>query len=199
MRKTTLDHSRCHAGITVIKIVVQRQPSQTGVAAVCWRHATGNLGICRSDHLHSGTINMADRVRPGSHRSRSSCRSGSGSRSARTGHAVLPDPGSRRRPTRALTAVARSRRRCSCLVELLLVTQKQIPSGKASRALGAFKRLLFGVRSLVAFQMFQSGEGALASAADVWARLVGLGRREIGVRRLGVDGDGRGFGLRNFS
>lgn len=83
-------------------------------------------------------------------------------------------------------------------MQLLLVTQEQIPSGKASCAFWTFKGLLFGVRSLMAFQMLQPGKGALAGPADMWTRLVGLGWGEIVIGGLGVYGNGRGFGLRSL-
>jgi hypothetical protein len=38
-------------------------------------------------------------------------------------------------------------------MQLLLVTQQQVAPREASRALGAFERLLFGMRSFVALQM----------------------------------------------
>jgi hypothetical protein len=67
-------------------------------------------------------------------------------------------------------------------VKLLLVTQQQIAAGEASFAFGTLEGFFFGVGALVSLEMFQSGEGSLAGVANVQARLVRLGRREIGWR-----------------
>lgn len=74
-------------------------------------------------------------------------------------------------------------------MQFLLVTEQQVATGETSCTLGALEGLLLGVGTLVAFKMLETGEGALAGAADVRAGLIGLGRREI-RGRLGVDGDG---------
>ena len=134
---------------------------------------------------------MADGVRPGPHRG--SRTSGHGSSSGAC-DAVFPNSASAAcGTTSALSTIARTRRRCGRLVQLLLVSQKQIPSGKASRALWTFERLLFGVRALVTLQVLQAGKGALAGLADMRARLVGLGWWEVARRRLGVYRDRRSF------
>ena len=76
-------------------------------------------------------------------------------------------------------------------MQLLLMAQKQVSPGEAARALWAFEGLLLGVGALMALQMLQTGEGALACAAYVWARLVGLGRgkgRVCGGGGVGFDG-----------
>lgn len=73
-------------------------------------------------------------------------------------------------------------------MQLLLVPQKEITSGKASLAFGTLKRLLLGVGPLVALQMLQSGEGALASSAYMWPGLVCLRRRKL-IRGFGIHGN----------
>lgn len=130
---------------------------------------------------------MADGVGSGTHGSRGVCsRSSVG-----TSDAVLAGATrSRRNAAGALTAIAGARRRGGRLVKLLLVSQQQIATSEASRAFRALKRLLLGVGALVAFQMLQSGEGALTSRAHMRAGLIGFGGRKIG-RRLRVHGNSR--------
>lgn len=43
-------------------------------------------------------------------------------------------------------------------MELLLVSEQEIPSGKAPSAFWAFERLFLGVRSLVSLQVLESRE-----------------------------------------
>lgn len=144
--------------------------------------APRDLSVRGCDHLHGSIVNMADGVGPRPHGG-SIGRSGGGS--IRIGDAVLPSPALGWGSTAsALPTVPRSRRRGCGLMQLLLVAKKQIAPGETSRAFGTLEWLLFSMRSFVPFQMFQSGEGALTSRADVRPRLVGLGRRE-GRRRLG--------------
>lgn len=135
---------------------------------------------------------MADGVCPGPHRGGASIRSSIGARDAVLADSAGPWCG----PASTFPTVARTRRRRGRLMKFLLVPQEQITASKAPRALGAFERLLLGMRPLVALQMFQTSKRALAGAANVWARLVRLGRRESGGR-LGVDGDGRGCECKN--
>ena len=74
-------------------------------------------------------------------------------------------------------------------MQLLLVAQEQVTASKAPCAFGTLEWFLLGVRPLMSLEMLQAGERALASAADVGARFIGLGRRE-GSGGLGVDHDG---------
>jgi hypothetical protein len=79
--------------------------------------ASGDGRISSSDHLHGGTVDMADRVRPWSH----GCIAGA--RHGRVGGAVLPGSAlARSRTTGTLATVAGTRRRCGCLVEFLLMS-----------------------------------------------------------------------------
>ena len=66
--------------------------------------------------------------------------------------------------------------------QLTQVVQQQIAAGEASFAFETLVGVFFGVGALVSLEMFQSGEGSLAGVANVQARLVRLGRREIGWR-----------------
>lgn len=77
-------------------------------------------------------------------------------------------------------------------MKLLLVSQQQIATGKASCALGTLEGLFLCVGTLVTFQMLQSGKRALTSRAHMGAGFIGLGRREIG-RCLRVDSNGRSY------
>jgi hypothetical protein len=67
-------------------------------------------------------------------------------------------------------------------MQLLLVSEKQVPSSKAPCAFRALKGFLLCVRALMSFQMLQSGKGALTSLTNVRAGLIGLRSREIGGR-----------------
>ena len=88
-----------------------------------------------------------------------------------------------------LAAVSRTRRWCRCLMQLLLMAQQQIASGKASRALGAFEWLLFRMRALMTFQMLQASEGPRAGCTDMGARLIGLWWWKV-ITLVGIDGNG---------
>lgn len=65
------------------------------------------------------------------------------------------------------------------------MSEQEIPSSKAPSALGTFERLLLGMRSLMSFQMLQSGEGTLASGAYMRSWLVSLWWWEV-VGSLGL-------------
>lgn len=78
-----------------------------------------------------------------------------------------------------LATIAGTGRRSRRLVKLLLVTQQHIATGEASIAFRTLEGFLLGVGALVSLEMFQSGERPLAGAANVRARLIRLGRREI--------------------
>lgn len=75
-------------------------------------------------------------------------------------------------------------------MQLLLMPQEQIAASKAPGALWTLEWFFFGVGSLVALQVLQTGKGALASAADVGSRFVSLGRWE-GCGGFRVDHDSR--------
>lgn len=64
-------------------------------------------------------------------------------------------------------------------MELLLVSQQQIPSSEAAGALWALKGLLFGMGPLMALQVFQSCKSPATVLADMRARLVCLWGREL--------------------
>lgn len=87
------------------------------------------------------------------------------------------------------STVARPCRGRRGLVQLLLVPEKQISTGEAAGALGALERFFFGMRTLVAFQVLETGKGTLARRADVGSWLIGFWCGK-GGRRLGVDGYG---------
>lgn len=78
-------------------------------------------------------------------------------------------------------------------MQLLLVAEKQVAPGKTSFTLGALEGLLLCVGALMSFQMFQPSECAAASGTAMRTRLVGLGWREIGRGRLGIDSNCRSF------
>lgn len=69
-------------------------------------------------------------------------------------------------------------------MQLLLMSKKQITSSEAPGTLGALERFFFGVRTLMAFEMFQSCKGSTARPADMRPWLVRLGRWKIRVVRL---------------
>lgn len=139
-----------------------------------------------SHHLHGSAVNMADCVGAGAHRvasARTSAARADSSNDAVFASSTLAGSGT----ACAFATVARPGRRGCCLVQFLLVAQQEVAAGKTTCALGALERLLLGMRSLMAFQMLQACEGALASLTDMRPRLVGLGRR----KGLCVDGDCR--------
>ena len=51
------------------------------------------------------------------------------------------------------TCIAGTSGSCALLVELLLVSQQQIPPCETSGTLGALERFLFGMRALMALQV----------------------------------------------
>lgn len=119
--------------------------------------------IVRVAHHSHASPNMADGV-------------GSRPHSSSSSNGVLPDPGA----AGALPArVSRTRRRRCRHVEFLLVAQKEIPSGETPRAVWAFKGLLLGMRTLVAFQMLQTRERPGTCRADMRSRLVSLWWRNL--------------------
>lgn len=71
-------------------------------------------------------------------------------------------------------------------MQLLLVAKQQIAAREAASAVGAFKRLLFRVGTLMALQVLQSRKGATASSANMGPRLVGLGRWDVPIRGLAI-------------
>src|SRR5689334_10810084 len=102
-----------------------------------------HLGIGSSDHLHGSAVDMADGICPGPHRGGRVVGSSSGSPGPHD--AVLPNSaGAWRRTAGALPTVAWARRRGGCLVQLLLVPEEEIASGKATGALGTLERLFLG-------------------------------------------------------
>lgn len=80
-------------------------------------------------------------------------------------------------------------------MQLLLVAKKQVAAGETSFALGTLEGLLLCVGPFMSFQVLQSSKCAATSGTAMRTRLVGLGGREIGRGRLGVDGDCRSFYL----
>lgn len=66
-------------------------------------------------------------------------------------------------------------------MQLLLVSQQKIPSGKTSSALVTCKWFLFGVGTLVPLQMFQSSKRSSASCTNMGSRLIGFGRWYVRV------------------
>lgn len=66
-------------------------------------------------------------------------------------------------------------------MQLLLMAEEEIPAHKAAGAIGAFERLLLRMRALMALEVLQSGEGAVASGADMGPRLVCLGTRDVSI------------------
>lgn len=155
--------------------------------AVCRWHP-GNRGIGGRHPLHMSAVHMTYSVRSRSH----SCGSGDGS-SIGSRNAILPHSTRAGRGTgSALTAVARTRGGSGGLVELLLMPQEQVSPSKASCTFGTLERLLFCVRPLMAFQVFQSSKPALAGRADVRSGLVRLWWGE-GSRSFGVYGNCRSW------
>lgn len=70
-------------------------------------------------------------------------------------------------------------------MQFLLMSEQQVPSGKASRTVRAFKWLFLGVRPLMALEMFQSREGATACRTDMGSRLIRF--RGWDITRLTID------------
>ena len=66
-------------------------------------------------------------------------------------------------------------------MQLLLVSQKKISSGKTSSAFVTRKWFLFGVGTLVPLQMLQSSKRPRASCTNVGSRFVGFGRWYVGI------------------
>lgn len=66
-------------------------------------------------------------------------------------------------------------------MQLLLVSEKKVSTGEAARAVRAFKGLLLRMRTLMAFQMFQSRKRATAGRANVRPGLVRFRWRDIAV------------------
>ena len=135
---------------------------------------------------------MADGVGPGSYRAGSA------------GNGILPDTvGSRcasgnPSSTSALSAaIPGTRGWGSCHVQFLLVAEKKIAAGKATRTVGALKGLLFGMRPLMALQVLQPGERPTTGGADMGPGFVSLGGRNISVcLAVGVGLSGVVFGRR---
>lgn len=186
-----LAHGHGHATKHGVE-VVYGQAGKTGVTAMPGVHASSDVGIGRGNHLHGSSIDVADGVCPRTHRvggTRVGGRRGmAGAHDAVFASAALAWGHAAGR----LSAVSRASRGRRRLVQFLLVTKQQVAAGKASRALGALKRLFLCVRALMALQVLEAGEGALASRADMRARLVGLWGRKVG-RSLGcgIDSNGR--------
>lgn len=65
------------------------------------------------------------------------------------------------------------------------MAKKKITTGEATRTIGAFKGLFFGMRPFMALQVFQPGKGPTAGCADMRTRLIGFGGRDIAIG-LGV-------------
>lgn len=135
---------------------------------------------------------MADGVGPGSYRAGSA------------GNGILPDTVGPRRAsgnpssTSALSAtIPRTRGWGCCHVQFLLMAEKKIAASKATRAVGALKGLLFGMRPLMAFQVLQPGERPTTGGADMGPGFVSLGGRNISVcLAVGVGLSGVVFGRR---
>ena len=135
---------------------------------------------------------MADGIGPGSYRAGSA------------GNGILPDTvGSRcasgnPSSTSALSAaIPGTRGWGSCHVQFLLVAEKKIAAGKATRTVGALKGLLFGMRPLMALQVLQPGERPTTGGADMGPGFVSLGGRNISVcLAVGVGLSGVVFGRR---
>ena len=135
---------------------------------------------------------MADGIGPGSYRAGSA------------GNGILPDTVGPRRAsgnpssTSALSAaIPGTRGWGSCHVQFLLVAEKKIAAGKATRTVGALKGLLFGMRPLMALQVLQPGERPTTGGADMGPGLVSLGGRNIPVCLVvGVGLSGVVFGCR---
>ncbi len=188
--------------------VLDRQADEALVAAmVRGRHVLipGDGSVGGSDHLHVVRVDVADGICPRAHRAivRGGGRGRGSSSSVCSGNAVLSSAALGGSSTAgALPSVPWARGGGGGLVKLLLVAQQQVPTSKASCALGTLKGLLLGVRAFVPLQMLEAGEGALAGSADMRTRLVGLGRRKgrgRGSRRGSfggrVHGDGGCWGI----
>lgn len=68
-------------------------------------------------------------------------------------------------------------------MQLLLVAQQQVPTGKAARTIGTFKGLLLGVRALMALEVFQSGKRPTTGSTDMGSGFIRFGGRDIAVCR----------------
>lgn len=163
---------------------VNRQSRQAGVSIV----PVMRLRVARRsdrcvrlrNHLHRTLVDVADRVGPRAHGRSVTVRI-----SVRVGDAVLAGSALGGSTTRRFASVPWAGRGCGRLMELLLVSQQQIATGKASGAFWALKWLLLRVGTLVSLEMLESRKRTLAGSADMRARLVGLWRGEVGRRFRG--------------
>lgn len=53
-------------------------------------------------------------------------------------------------------------------MQFLLMAEEEVTTSEAASTFGAFERLLFRMRPLVAFEMFQAVESLPTGATDVW-------------------------------
>lgn len=139
-----------------------------------------NLSVGGGNHVHMVPIYVTDGICARPHRGIPS----SGG-SICTSNTILSSPALGSSTTSAFATVPRTRRRCRRLMKLLLMSQQQVPPSKASCTFWALEWFLFGVGTLVTFQMFQSGKRTLASSTDMRTRLVGLGWRKLLRRSRG--------------
>lgn len=68
-------------------------------------------------------------------------------------------------------------------MQLLLVAQQQVPTGKATGTIGTFKGLLLGMRAFMTLEVFQSGKRPTTGSTDMGPGLIRFGRRDIAVCR----------------
>lgn len=129
---------------------MEGQTNNTIVAGMSLWHAGNSRARRNHELLHGGLVNNTYGVGSGPHGSRVG-----GSVWVGAGDTVLASAAlTQSRTTSTFSAVSRASGGSCGLVELLLMTQQQVPPSKTSLALGTFKRLLFGMGAFVSLQVF---------------------------------------------
>lgn len=171
----TVDRRVTNPVAAIVQIRADGGGAQTGMVGMA--RVMGGLWRIRSiGESQGGAIDVTDGIGAGPH-------GGGVVDDGVLAHAV----GASARGPRALSpAIARARGWSGGHVEFLLVSQEQVPTSETAGTVRTLERLLFGVGALMTFEMFQPSERATAGGAAMGPRLVGLGRRDIGLT-IGLD------------